>query len=345
MLDFVEAKTQDEIARFCTLPGSHPLTSPLRSMQEADAHWMVMRNDTIVARCSLWWSVTPPYPPDYESLLIDPEGGKLGLIGHYAATDDEAGQRLLRHACDQLAQQRCTLAVGPLDGNTFRHYRLLTGRNVDGRCHPPFFLEPDNPDSWPGHFAAAGFQPLAHYFSAYGELPVADPHLPALAQRMAKYKVAIRPVNLENFAAELRRIYQIVSRSFVDNFLYQPIDQAEFMAQYALLRPFIQPELVLIAEQMGEPVGFLFALPDLAEAQRGEVVDTVILKTLGVVPELAGIGLGGFLTASGQSAARQLGYRHVIHALMFEDNLSRKISERYAQVMRRYTLFARRVRR
>jgi hypothetical protein len=35
-----------------------------------------------------------------------------------------------------------------------------------------------------------------------------------------------------------------------------------------------------------------------------------------------------------------LGYRYAIHALMVEDNRSRKISAHYAQVMRRYTLFA-----
>ena len=37
-------------------------------------------------------------------------------------------------------------AVGPLDGSTWRRYRLVTERGVE----PPFFMEPDNPDDWPG---------------------------------------------------------------------------------------------------------------------------------------------------------------------------------------------------
>ena len=95
-----------------------------------------------------------------------------------------------------------------------------------------------------------------------------------------------------------------------------------------------------MAEQAETPVGFIFALPDLAQTQRGEALDRVIIKTVGVVPELGGLGLGGLLVARCQLAARALGYRYAIHALMMQDNISRKISAHYAQVMRRYTLFA-----
>ena len=329
-MQLVQVSTQTQLADFCRVPGSYPLTPALPSMQQADAHWLVLGADgQPMARCSLWWQNVPTYGAE-----------RLGLIGHYAAHEDRAAQPLLDQACAHLAEQGCTLAVGPLDGNTFRHYRLLTERAVDGRQHPPFFLEPDNPDTWPGHWQQAGFQSFAQYVSAIGELPDKDPRTASLAQRVADQGIRIRPVDLHEFAAELQRIYQVVRKSFHNNFLYTPMDAAEFMAQYAPIRNFIQPALVLLAEQAGEPVGFIFTLPDLAQAQRGEALDTMIIKTVGVVPELGGIGVGGLLVARCQLAARALGYRYAIHALMVEDNISRKISERYAQVMRRYTLFA-----
>ena len=57
----------------------------------------------------------------------------------------------------RLAAERCTIAIGPVDGNTWQRYRLITEPGTE----PPFFLEPDNPDAWPGQFTAAGFTPLA----------------------------------------------------------------------------------------------------------------------------------------------------------------------------------------
>lgn len=329
-MQLIQTFTQTQVENFCRLAGSYPLNPAMPSMQQADAHWLVLgATGQPLARCSLWWKNVPTYGAE-----------RLGLIGHYAAHEASAAQCLLDQACAYLAEQRCTLAVGPLDGNTFRHYRLLTERTVDDHQQPPFFLEPDNPDAWPDHWRQAGFHSFAHYVSAIGELPAADPRTTSLTQRVADHGILIRAVDLHEFEAELQRIYSIVLKSFQNNLLYTPIDAAEFMTQYLPIRNYIQPDLVLLAEQGGEPVGFIFALPDLAQAQRAAPLDTVIIKTVGVVPALGGIGVGGLLVAHCQMAARRLGYRYAIHALMVEDNISRKISAHYAQVMRRYTLFA-----
>ncbi len=68
----------------------------------------------------------------------------------------------------------------------------------------------------------------------------------------------------------------------------------------------------------------------------------MIVKTLAVAPAYAGRGLATLLSARVQDAARQLGYKHAIHALMHERNTSRRISSRFAgHIIRRYTLFAR----
>jgi GNAT superfamily N-acetyltransferase len=107
------------------------------------------------------------------------------------------------------------------------------------------------------------------------------------------------------------------------------------------VRSLLSPELVVLAERAGELVGFLFALPDFAQAQRGEVIDTVILKTLAVLPSLAGMGLGSLLSAAVHTRAYHLGYRRAIHALMHVENRSRRISAHIAQPFRGYTLFAR----
>jgi GNAT superfamily N-acetyltransferase len=325
-----QARTPNEIAAFCSLPGSLALTPDTPSVRQAGAHWLAVDDGGApLARCSLWWSHAPSLPD-----------ARLGLIGHYAAQDDAAAGLLLAHARAQLGEQGCTLAVGPLDGNTFRHYRFVTHRAVDGVQRPPFFLEPDNPDAWPLHFEAAGFAPLARYFSAIGPLPEADSRLDRLAACVQDAGITVRPAKVDDFEAELNAIYTVTAQSFTHNFLYTPIERDEFLAQYRPIRPYARPEFVLIAEQAGEPVGFMFAVPDLAQARRGEPVNTLIAKTTAVRPDLGGHGLASYMLARVQLAARELGYTQVIHALMHENNNSRKISAHYAAIMRQYTLFA-----
>ena len=96
-----------------------------------------------------------------------------------------------------------------------------------------------------------------------------------------------------------------------------------------------------MAEAQGEPVGYLFGLPDLLQLQRQASIDTFIIKTVAVLPGRRSAGLGSVLVAEAQHRAAALGYRRAIHALMHEANNSRNISGKYARTMRRYTLFGR----
>jgi GNAT superfamily N-acetyltransferase len=340
MFVVMNATTAGDLAQFCAVPGAYAIAPETPSVQQADAHWMVSLSGEAVARCSLWWRKVPAYPTKTVYIPKGLPGGRLGLLGHYAAHNRQAASLLLRYASSELARRGCTLAVGPIDGNTYRPYRLVTERSLSNIQRAPFFLEPDNPAAWPDDFLAAGFYPWVHYFSAIGDAPAEDPWIEEGAARVAAHGVQVRTANLHRFEEEMRRIHPLVQRSFAGNFLYTPLAEEEFIAQYAPVRTYLQPELVLLAEYAGKLVGFLFALPDLAQAQRGEPVDTVIIKTVSVAPEFSGIGLGGLLVAHCQRTAHRLGYRQIIHALMFEDNLSRKISRRYARSMRRYTLFA-----
>jgi GNAT superfamily N-acetyltransferase len=340
MFVVMNAISASDLVRFCAVAGSYPITPEMPSVQQADVHWLVLMNGEAVARCSLWWRNVPPFPAQHAYATMGLREGRLGLLGHYAAHDRQAASLLFRYASIELARRGCTLMVGPLDGNTFRPYRLVTERSPSNIQRAPFFLEPDNPDAWPADFLEAGFFPWMNYYSAIGEAFGDDPWMDSAAAGVAAYGLQVRTVNPHRFEEEIRRIYPLVQRSFSHNFLYTPLAEEEFVAQYAPLRAYLQHELVLLAEHAGEPVGFIFALPDLAQAQRGEPVDTVIIKSVCVAPEYSGIGLGGLLVSHCQRTVHQLGYRRVIHALMAEDNFSRKISARYAQTMRRYTLFA-----
>jgi GNAT superfamily N-acetyltransferase len=329
----IQVQKQEQLSDFCSGPGLPALSPEAVSRQNADAHWLLTNAEgELVARCSLWWSATPVH-----------RCHQLGLIGHYGASHPQAAAQLLSLACQQLAASGCTMAVGPMDGNTWHSYRLVTDR---GNA-PPFFLEPGNPDDWPHHFAQSGFTVLSQYYSAVvpdlsGSRPRNDSRLTRAAARAAGRGISIRSLRLECFEAELHHIYGLALAGFRENFLYTAISEADFKALYDPLRPYIQPELILIAEQDGRAIGFIFAVPDLLQSRRASEVDTVIIKTVAVHPEHQSAGLGSLLVGRCQEAANDLGYQRAIHALMYERNASRKISRRHeTQLIRRYALFAR----
>ncbi len=290
------------------------------------AHYIGLRGDQQVSRCSIWTQSTPMR-----------EGQPIGVIGHYAAFDAPAGVAVLRHAIEVLRQRGLAKAVGPMDGNTWRRYRLLTRRGAE----PPFFLEPDNPDDWPDHFIAAGFTPLATYFSALNDdLSITDPRVSEAMARLKETGITLRNIDLSRYEEELTAVHELSLESFAENFLYTPITRQEFVETYLPLRPHLKPELVLLAEKESRLIGFIFGIPDLAQAQRGEPITNAIAKSMAVRPGRTGAGLGSVLMDEFQQSARRAGFTRVIHALMHENNRSMKISARFGQPIRQYTLYA-----
>jgi hypothetical protein len=122
----------------------------------ADAHLCAIGSEgEIRAYGSLWWGQAPQLPDR-----------KTGVIGHYASMDNEAAAALFDEAVARLQEQGCASAVGPMNGNTWRHYRFVTDSDPEKVVEPPFFLEPANPPEWPRQWEQAGFEKLAEYYSA-----------------------------------------------------------------------------------------------------------------------------------------------------------------------------------
>lgn len=307
-----------------SIPG---FDSSLLVSQKADEHLCA---DEGAARCSLWRSVVP---------VLGTE--KLGVIGHFQCSSAEMGAALLEYAAGRLKEQGCTVAIGPMDGNTWRRYRVLTERGAE----PVFFMEPDNPDWWQAAFLGARFSALSVYTSSLvKDLARRDPRIGRTRERLAKEGVTIRNLVPERFEEDLKGIYSVSVVSFAHNYLYAEISEEAFLAQYLPYREKIRPELVFLAEHEGKTVGYLFAIPDFAEAMRGEPVRTVIGKTLAVLPGRRYGGLGVVLTNLLHERALAMGFGRVIHALQHEDNERvRNMSEFFGEVMRRYTLFSRRL--
>ena len=317
---------KDNLAAFCSLPDLSELAPSLVDQQHPDSSWIIKEREVVIARFSLWWKQVPSYP-----------GQRLGLIGHYAARDGKAAHEALCLASQELSVTGCTMAVAPMDGNTWHRYRLLTERGTE----PAFFLEPDNSDEVPRDFETYGFQAMAQYYSAINTDLSRCVFASDLDTHLAAEGFRIRAFDSADWENELARVWQVASQAFRKNFLFAPIEEEEFLAIYRPLLQLVRHELIFIAERAGEPVGFAFNVPDLFQAKRGLPIDTLIVKSLAVIPQWVGRGLGTLLVTRSLQAARVLGFRRGIIALMHEVSGARRIVRTFMKDFRRYTLYSR----
>lgn len=232
------------------------------------------------------------------------------------------------------------MAAAPMDGNTWRSYRFVTG----GSKAPAFFLEPCNPGYYPELLQNAGFAALSRYSSSLVDLEE-DRFHSRVRDRLERRGVIIREIDPGNFEAELERLYHLSLAAFADNFLYTPVSLAEFGELYEKVSPLVVPEYVRFAEVDGQPVAFVFALPDYLEQRRTGQATTLVVKTLATHPEWRHLGIGSVLVGQVQAAARARGFTRAIHALQHEANSSLKITRRNQGCrFREYALFARSLR-
>jgi GNAT superfamily N-acetyltransferase len=334
-MNFITLSTPKDLERFTDLGLYQGFDATSLATHQVDSHCILLHEDEPVACCSLWWQNTPSYRAE-----------RVGLIGHYASQSDEAGAELLKQACQILIAKGCTVAIGPMDGSTWRRYRFVTESPFNAA---PFFLELTNVPDYPKQWVQQGFTPLAHYTSTLQASLESDPNISKrldklVNTRLAKTGIRFRSFNSDDIERELGAIFDISLKSFTDNFLYTPIAREEFMGSYQKLLPFAVPDLVLFAELKGEVIGYVFCIPDVSQKQRGEVLDTFIVKTLAILPEHTNKGLGTVLVDLVTRKAKELGFKKAIHALMMETNQSQTISERFGgQLLRRYTLYSRKL--
>jgi hypothetical protein len=319
----VECRVASEISVISTA------FDPAQFEQEhADVHLVAVDDhEGPKAECSLWWSQTPVLPNQ-----------RPGVIGHYRAASDSAAQMLLAAACERLRRAGCTCAIGPMDGNPWRRYRFVSEAGTE----PAFFLEPQNPPEWPQQLVIAGFSPLANYFSSLNpDLSEHDGRLSGAEARLRSLGVVPRSLRAGELEDYLPRIYQVCCVAFKNNYLYTELLQDDFLRQYDKILPVMRPELMIVAEQQTEMVGFLFAVPDLLRQTHGAPPDTFIIKTVAILPRRELGGLGALLVGQAQQIGGQMGFQRCIHALMHAGNkLAGNISAAYAKPMRRYTLYA-----
>ena len=251
------------------------------------------------------------------------------------------GDKLFNKVFKELKKRGIKTIIGPLNGTTWNTYRYVT----DKRNHPPFLMEPFNEDYYVELFEKIGFKALAYYISTIMENmnPVQRGHLSKKIEKLKKFDyykdITVKSAENEDLMAVLNKVYDLTIEAFKNNFLYSELDREIFLKMYMSYEDKIVKKFFKMLYLKDELIGYVFGIPDYAELQYKEKVETMILKTIAISPKYNGKGMGYILIDELVKEAERSGYKNVIYALMHEKNISKNIGSLLGDELRRYALF------
>ncbi|MBN2022777.1 MAG: GNAT family N-acetyltransferase [Pirellulales bacterium] len=199
--------------------------------------------------------------PSYNAL----HGTNVGCFGMFESVDEPAvAHALLDAAAAWLADRGRGEIMGPINYST--NYPL--GLLVDGFDTPPRVMMNHNPPYYAALLESWGLAKIKDLYSWWFVDPldmVAKWH--RRAQRLAQRGgVTVRPFDPKDFDAEVERCRTVYNGARTENWGFVKLTDAEFRYFARQLARLALPELVLLAEVDGQPVGFSITLPDINEA-------------------------------------------------------------------------------
>ena len=290
---------------------------------------------------------------------IDRYKEQRGFFGFFECDEDTAASRALFQAAgDWLHAQGMTCIRGP--ANPTLNYEC--GLLIEGFDTPPFFMMTHNRPWYAQLVEDAGFGKIEDMFAFWGETSMLgglDPKLVTMVEGVKeRFGVTVRPLDRRRFADEVRTFLHIYNESLGGTWGFVPLTSGEIDHMAASLKYLIEPELTLVAEVEGKPVGAVFCLLDYnprIKAIDGRLFPFGFLRLLwnkraikrlraistNVIPEYQAWGIGLVLMNGLYERFMKWGLREVEFSWVLESNyLSRRTLERGgALVTKKYRMY------
>ena len=196
----------------------------------------------------------------------------IGFFGFFEVLDDvEAAEMLLRTAEDWVRVRGYEAIRGPAQYSTNEECGLL----VEGFDDPPRILMTYNPKRYIGYLESRGYKKAMdlHAYALDTDIYSGGSKFPAKLIRVVekikeKGDIVIRKVDMKHFDQEVEKVKGIYNKSWARNWGFIPMTDAEFDQMGEELRQILDPDLALLAEIDGNPIGVSITLPDLNQPLR-----------------------------------------------------------------------------
>ena len=293
-------------------------------------------------------------------------GKKIGTIGFFEALPgrDGAVDLLFREAERWLASRGAMRIWGPMNGHTMYGFGCLENRHGER----PVVGTTYNPPEYPAHWWRQGYQHAPSFYSYAIDLAREDTR-EAIERALENPRLAfdpeirVRRADLRAWRREVEIFIDVHNAAFAKNWGDTPLSHEEIWELMGLARFTTDPELFLIAEIEGRPVGLVLCMADLNEAfartraepaslraalalfRFGRKVKRGGLFVIGVLAEARGRGLASTLAARAMKRMIKRGMTEMEYCLVLEDNAaSQRVARRFGgEQTKTYLMFEKRL--
>jgi len=195
---------------------------------------------------------------------------RSGFFGFFECEDEQStADALLEAASAWLADRGRDRMLGPMNFSTNEEVSS-PGILVEGFQYPPTVMMSHNPSYYPALLERAGLSKGQDLIAFWAEDPdaVRQRGKQSIERILEREGATVRTLDLKRFRDEVGRIKEVYNSAWSRNWGFVPMSDAEFDHLAKEFRPVVDPDLCLIAEVGGEPVGFSLALPNLNEVFR-----------------------------------------------------------------------------
>lgn len=281
---------------------------------------------------------------------------KAGFFGFFECVNDfEVAKRLLDTVKTDLMDNGMTIMRGPMNFSTNEECGLL----IEGYEYLPLLMTPYNPPYYNEFMERYGMGKAKDLYAfihdVRDKLPEKILRVAAIAEKRG---ITVRPVEKDRFDSEMLIFKEVYNSAWEKNWGFIPLTDEELFYLGSKLRDIVVPELTLIAEENGVPVGFMGLLPDFNQVLRrmkGSLSPLSIVKALyyskritdlrllllGIKREYRQRGVDALLFREGFKAVRKGGYKRVEFSWILEDNIpvQRLVKMIGARLYKRYRVY------
>ncbi len=188
---------------------------------------------------------------------------KRGFFGFFESIDDQqVANSLFDAAAAWLKEQGMTALRGPANPSLNYECGLL----IEGFHSPPTFMMTYNKPYYGQLVEGWGLKKVQDLYAFWGHIDMIsglDRKLWFIAnEAKERFNVKIRRMNSRRFGEEVEMFLQVYNGSMVGTWGFAPLSPGEIKELAKGLKMLIAPELALVAEVDGEPIGACLGLLD-----------------------------------------------------------------------------------
>lgn len=261
---------------------------------------------------------------------------KTGFFGFFDSVNDPAvSAALFDRASAFLREKGMKSLVGPMNFSTNEECGFL----LEGFDEPPFIMMPYNSPYYNDLSEKYGLTKVKDLFAYIYDV---QDDMPEKVYRGAliaeKRGITSRPVNMKRFVDDMMVFRDVYHSAWEENWGFIPMTEEELRYSAERLKQIVVPDLALIAEKGGKPIGFFGLVPDfnfVLKHMKGRLNPLTIAKALyfsrkvrglrimllGIKKEFRNKGVEAVLYKRAWPAIKRGRYERIEFSWILEDNI------------------------